>query len=62
MGGDPHQAKKSARTKKKQSEDETLVRFSNHKYKGWALTHQKRGNETLTLLETSFKDLFSKRP
>tara|TARA_R110002072_G_scaffold171703_7_gene325465 strand:+ start:175 stop:1413 length:1239 start_codon:yes stop_codon:yes gene_type:complete len=61
MGGDPHQAKKSARTKKKQSEYETLTGFIDHKYKGWALAHQKRGQETLTLLESSFKDLFPKQ-
>ena len=61
MGGDPHQAKKSARTKKKQSEYETLAGFIEHKFKDWALAHQKRGQETLTLLESSFKDLYAKK-
>ena len=61
MGGDPHQAKKSAKAKKQRRAYETLSGFIEHKYKEWALTHQKRGDETLTLLKSSFKDLYFRK-
>ena len=53
--------RKKARQKRKQSKHETLGGFIELKYKDWALSHQKRGNETLRLLESSFKHLYTKK-
>jgi|TARA_B110000902_G_scaffold259465_1_gene330833 integrase len=61
QGGDPQLEKKGSRAKRAQAKHETLKGFIEHKYKDWAVTHQKRGNETLALLESSFKDLYSRK-
>jgi integrase len=61
LGGDPHNARKSARTKNARSRGETLGGFIDIQYAKWALSHQKRGNETLTLLESNFKDLYARK-
>ena len=61
QGGDPHLEKKDSRTKRARAKHETLKGFIEHKYKDWVLTHQKRGDETLTLLEGNFKDFYSRK-
>lgn len=61
LGGDPHQEKTQARTDKQKSKFETLGGFIELKYKDWALAHQTRGKETLTLLKGNFEHLYKKR-
>ena len=58
---DPHQDRKTARQKASRAKQETLGGFIELKYKSWALAHQKRGNETLDLLEGNFKDFYGKK-
>jgi integrase len=60
-GGDPHREKKQARIQRETAMHKSLGGFIKSKYTGWALTHQKRGDETLALLQADFSHLNPKR-
>ena len=66
QGGDPQVEKKQARAKRaaeiaarEKAKYETLKGFIEHKYADWAVSHQKRGNETLQLLHSNFKPFYN---
>ena len=68
QGGDPQLDKKQARARRvdakaarERAKHETLQGFIELKYAAWALSHQKRGNETLQLLDSNFKQFYDKR-
>jgi integrase len=60
-GVDLQLEKKVARDREAKAKYETLGGFIEHWYSPWAKAHQKRGQETLTLLQSSFQELYSKR-
>ena len=68
QGGDPQLEKKQARaqreaeiTAREKAKYETLQGFIELRFADWALSHQKRGDETLQLLKSNFKFLFDKK-
>lgn len=68
QGGDPQLDKKQARAQREQAnaakeraKHETLEGFIKLKYAPWALSHQKRGNETIQLLESNFRQFYGKK-
>jgi len=61
LGGDPQGEKKQARTKRASAKYETLEGFIDLKYREWALSHQVRGEETLTLLKNNFGHLYNRK-
>jgi integrase len=68
QGGDPQVEKKKARAKRaveiaarEKAKHETLKGFIELKYADWAVSHQKRGNETLQLLHSNFKPFYNKK-
>ncbi len=61
QGGDPQVEKKEVRAKKKNERFETLGGFIESRYSEWAMTHQKRGNETLILLKSNFSEFWGKK-
>lgn len=60
-GGDPHEERKERRAKRERDKHSTLGAFINERYAQWALTHQRRGQETLQLLEGNFSHLYTKK-
>ena len=60
-GGDPQIEKKEAYAERENSRFNTLAGFIESRYSGWAIAHQKRGDETLALLKSSFSHLYSKK-
>ncbi len=60
LGANPQQVKKAERDRRLRAKHETLEGFIAHKYKDWALSHQRRGQETLNLLRRSFLPLYPK--
>ena len=60
-GTDLQKAKKDARAAEAKAKFETLGGFIVHRYAAWATTHQKRGNETLQLLQSNFGHLYDTR-
>jgi|GEM_PF-2370872 len=61
QGEDPHNHKKLERAKTVKAKKETLGGFIENQYEKWALAHQKRGNETIILLDGNFEYLYSTR-
>lgn len=61
LGSDPQLEKKQARSARERSRYETLGGFIENRYKGWALSHQRRGEETITLLKGNFEYLYKKK-
>lgn len=68
QGGDPQLDKKHARAQREQAnierekaKHETLKGFIEFKYAPWALSHQKRGSETIQLLQSNFKQFYNKK-
>lgn len=60
LGSNPQQEKQTERIKRQRAKHESLAGFIEHKYKDWALSHQRRGQETLDLLHRNFKHLQAK--
>lgn len=60
LGSNPQQEKQTERIKRQSAKHESLAGFIEHKYKDWALTHQRRGQETLDLLHRNFNHLYAK--
>lgn len=60
-GGDPHQDKKQKRAIRAKKQFETLGGFIQHKYSEWALSHHRRGKETLILIQGNFSKLYNKQ-
>ncbi len=58
---DPQLEKRKARTARERSKHETLGGFIENKYADWAVTHQRRGSETIRLLKNNFDYLYSKK-
>ena len=54
QGGDPQIEKKDVRARKRKEKIETLGGFLQARYEEWAINHQKRGKETLTLINNHF--------
>jgi integrase len=61
QGIDPQSIRKTSRAKRERSKFESLGGFIEHKYMGWAMTHQKRGVETLQLLESNFSQFYGRK-
>jgi integrase len=61
LGGNPHQEKKVEQRERAKAKHESLEGFLAEKYKDWALAHQRRGTETLALIQRSFAPLYSRR-
>jgi integrase len=61
QGSDPHAERKASRAKKARAKHETLGGFIELKYSEWALSHQRRGAETLQLLKSNFESVLYKR-
>lgn len=61
QGSDPHAERKASRVKREKSKHESLGGFIELKYKDWALSHQRRGAETLQLLKSNFEASFYKK-
>ena len=68
QGGDPQLEKKQARAQRaaeiaarEKAKYETLRGFIGLKYTDWALSHQKRGSETLQLIKSNFSPFYDKK-
>ncbi len=61
LGNNPQAKRKSDQQMRLKARHETLEGFLEHKYKDWALAHQRRGSETLALIQRSFKPLYPKK-
>ena len=61
LGANPQKEQSQARERRQREKLESLEGFIEHKYKEWAVAHQRRGEETLALLKRSFPHLYSRK-
>lgn len=61
LGANPQREQTEARVQRIREKHESLEGFIEHKYKDWALAHQRRGEETLALLKRSFPHLYPRK-
>ena len=60
VGIDPQEEKKKQSDLKSRSKNQKLGAFIENSYSSWAVAEQKRGDETLKLLESNFDQFYSK--